>query len=83
MARAGLKKLRLTMISRERKRSMTLYMLVTFDEFEYPLIVTDSLDELAEKCKCTKNAISSAICHSRKNGGKSRFVKVEVDWEGE
>ena len=71
------------MISRERKRSMTLYMLVTFDKYEYPLIVTESLDELAEKCCCTKNAISSAICHSRKNGGKSRFVKVEVDWEGE
>jgi hypothetical protein len=54
-------------------------MLVTFDEYEYPLIVTESLDELAEKCKCTKNAISSAICHSRKNGGKSRFVKVVVE----
>jgi hypothetical protein len=54
-------------------------MLVTFDEYEYPLIVTESLDELAEKCCCSKNAISSAICHSRKNGGKSRFVKVEVE----
>ena len=71
------------MISGERKRSMTLYMLVTFDKYEYPLIVTESLDELAKKCCCSKNAISSAICHSRKNGGKSRFVKVEVDWEGE
>ena len=58
---------------------MTLYMLVTFDKYEYPLIVTESLDELAEKCCCTKNAISSAICHSRKNGGKSRFVKVVVE----
>lgn len=71
--------MRLTMISRERKRSMVLYMLVTFDKYEYPLIVTESLDELARKCNCSKNAISSAICHSRKNGGKSRFVKVEVE----
>lgn len=67
-------------IGREKgKQGMILYMLVSFDEYEYPLIVTESLDELAEKCKCTKNAISSAICHSRKNGGKSRFVKVVVE----
>ena len=70
-------------VSKESEHGMILYMLVTFDKYEYPLIVEESLDELAKKCKCTKNAISSAICHSRKNGGKSRFVKVEVDWEGE
>ena len=61
---------------------MILYLLVTQDEYEYPLIVADSLGELAEKCGCTKNAISTGISY-KKNGGKSRFVKVEVDWEGE
>ena len=58
---------------------MTLYMLITQDKYEYPLIVEESLDELARKCNCSKNAISSAICHARKNGGKSRFAKVEVE----
>lgn len=57
---------------------MKIYMLVTQDELELPLIVADSLGELAEKCGCTKNAISSGISY-KKNGGKSRFVKVVVE----
>jgi len=61
---------------------MKLYLLVTQDELELPLIVADSIKELAVKCGCTENAISVGISY-KKNGGKSRFVKVEVDWEGE
>ena len=57
---------------------MKLYLLVTQDKLELPLIVADSLDELAEKCHCTKNAITTGISY-KKNGGKSRFVKVVVE----
>ena len=57
---------------------MKLYLLVTQDELELPLIVADSLDELSAKCGCTKNAITVGISY-KKNGGKSRFVKVVVE----
>ena len=57
---------------------MKLYLLVTQDELELPLIVADSLDELSTKCGCTKNAITAGISY-KKNGGKSRFEKVEID----
>ena len=57
---------------------MKLYLLVTQDELELPLIVADSIKELAVKCGCTENAISVGISY-KKNGGKSRFVKVEVE----
>ena len=57
---------------------MKLYLLVTQDELELPLIVADSVKELAVKCGCTENAISVGISY-KKNGGKSRFEKVEID----
>ena len=57
---------------------MKLYLLVTRDELELPLIVADSVKELAVKCGCTENAISVGINY-KKNGGKSRFVKVVVE----
>jgi hypothetical protein len=57
---------------------MKLYLLVTQDELELPLIVADSIKELAVKCGCTENAISVGISY-KKNGGKSRFVKVVVE----
>lgn len=57
---------------------MKLYLLVTQDKLELPLIVADSVKELAVKCGCTENAISVGISY-KKNGGKSRFVKVEVE----
>lgn len=57
---------------------MKLYLLVTQDELELPLIVADSVKELAVKCGCTENAISIGINY-RKNGRKSRFVKVVVE----
>lgn len=57
---------------------MKLYLLVTQDELELPLIVADSVKELAVKCGCTENAISVGINYKEK-GGKSRFEKVEID----
>lgn len=56
---------------------MTLYMLVTDDEYELPLVVADSVSELARILQITPNAISSAISKSRKNGYRSIYVKVE------
>ncbi|MCQ2106530.1 MAG: hypothetical protein MJZ26_12150 [Fibrobacter sp.] len=58
---------------------MNLYMEVSKDEYELPLVVTDSVRELAEITGVKESTISSTICLARKRGSKSRFVKVEVD----
>lgn len=65
-----------------RKRmmiDMKLYMLVTKDEYELPLCVAGSLDELAEMVHSTKNSIASAISHAKQKGKKCKYVKVEID----
>lgn len=60
-------------------RTKYLYMEVTNDEIELPLIVSDSLDELSKKSGRTKCAIKNAIIrgYSGRNKG-SKFVKTEL-----
>ena len=56
---------------------MVLYMLVTEDKFELPLVVEDSAAKLARKIGVDVNLIYSAISKANKRGGKSKYVKVE------
>ena len=56
---------------------MILYMLVTNDEYELPIVVADSVSELARILKIPPNRIQSAISHAKKKGHKSIYVKVE------
>lgn len=44
-----------------------LYMLVTDDIYELPLVVCDTVKELAQEIGKTENQIRSAICHSKNN----------------
>jgi hypothetical protein len=60
-------------------KSKALYMLVTQDKYELPLIVADSVGELALKTGQKRNVISSAMSHAKKKGFKSMYVKVIVD----
>ncbi len=55
---------------------MTLYMKVTNDEYELPLIVEDSPTRLAERLGLKVNSVTSMI--SKKRNG---YVKVEVEDE--
>ena len=57
----------------------SIYMLVTNDKYELPIVIADTLAELANKIGVRKNVISSAISHSKKKGFKSVYVKVNVD----
>lgn len=58
---------------------MTLWMEITTDDLELPLVVASSAEELARKNGKTRNNIYSAISHARTRGHKSRCVKVEVE----
>ena len=55
-----------------------VYMLVSNDKYELPLVVADSVAELAHILGIKQNVISSAISHSKKKGFKSMYVKVEL-----
>jgi hypothetical protein len=55
---------------------MKLYMKVTKDEYELPLIVEDSPTRLAERLGLKVNSVTSMI--SKKRNG---YVKVEVEDE--
>ena len=61
-----------------------LYLMVTSDEYELPIIVTDSVDELAEKTGRSKNTIQSEISHYLSGRYKhSPFRRIEFEDESE
>lgn len=59
---------------------MIVYIAVTPDEYEMPLIVADNLKEMSRKSGIKKDVISSAIYHES-NGKRLgiKFIKIEVD----
>lgn len=58
---------------------MTLWMEVTKDDLELPLVVASSAEELARKIGKTSRNIYSAIYKAKVRGYRSRYVKVEVE----
>lgn len=61
---------------------MRLFMKITEDKYELPLIVTPNISELADKCGVTRNSIESEISryyHGRIKSCKYRRVDVEED----
>ena len=57
---------------------MRLWMKVTLDELELPLIVASSCAELAFLCGTTERAIRSAVC--RYNKGQTKICPYRVVW---
>ena len=61
---------------------MIVYMEVTEDEYELPVAVAGSSEELARIVGTTGNAIKSAISHVESGRRKkSRYVRVYVEDE--
>ena len=65
---------------------MTLWMLVTEDQYELPIIVADTVTELARKANTTASAICQTMKYysSRTNNkwqskAVCRYVKIEID----
>lgn len=57
---------------------MRIYMYVTKDEYELPVVVADTKREIAQKLGRTVNSVQS--CFSHKNRG---YAEVEVDDDDE
>lgn len=60
-------------------KSNAVYMLVSQDKYELPLIVADSVAELARLTGQKRSSIASAITNAKKKGFNSRYIKVVVD----
>lgn len=65
---------------------MTLYMVITADEYELPLAVRNNAQEIAELLGRTKNDVFRAVGQNwlskyPHNGHKYRIIKIEVDNE--
>ena len=58
---------------------MTVYMEVTRDEFELPVAVADSWEELAVMRKISISSIYSIMSHCKMHGWKCRYIKVEIE----
>ena len=65
---------------------MTLYMVITADEYELPLAVSTKAQEIADLLGRSKADIFSAISRNRQsmythNGHKYRIIKIEAEEE--
>ncbi len=59
--------------------AMTLYLQVTADRYELPLIIADSAVEMAEITGVSKDAIYRAVRRGSVSRGGDRFVRVRTD----
>lgn len=58
---------------------MILWMQVTKDKYELPLVVARSARELARMTGRKSATICAAIIRAKERGGRCQYVKVEVD----
>lgn len=56
-----------------------VYMLVTQDKYELPLVVADTVAGLARMTGQKRSSIASAMSHAKKKGFSSRYKKVVID----
>lgn len=56
-----------------------LYLKVTKDKYELPLIVTEGAQELADHEGVSVNTIYSSICHYEKGDQYSPYRRVQIE----
>lgn len=56
-----------------------IYLKVTKDKYELPLIVTEGAKELADHEGVSTNTIYSSICHYEKGDQYSPYRRVRID----
>lgn len=60
---------------------MTVWMLVTSDKYELPIMWEESARKLADRIGIPRNYIHSAISNAKKKHQRCKYVKVEVEEE--
>ena len=57
---------------------MTLFIAVTSDEYELPIAVAGSAEELGRMCGVKANTIYHMITREQRGEHKSRYKRIEV-----
>ena len=60
---------------------MDIWMQVSADKYEFPLLIAESQKELAMLCGVQRATIASAIGKAKRKGHKCQYVKVEIEEE--
>ena len=58
------------------QRARTLWLCVTPDQYELPMIVADSAKELARKAGVTAETVFSAVYRAEKYGTRSQYIRI-------
>ena len=58
---------------------MIIWMSVTSDKYELPIMWEESARKLADKIGIPRNYIHSAISNAKKHHQRCKYVKVEVE----
>lgn len=61
--------------------SKAIWMKVTKDEYELPLVIADTASELERKLGLAEGTIRSVVYKAKKRGSKTQYVKVEMEDE--
>ena len=61
---------------KEKHGTDFLWMVVTEDEYEFPIFIEDSVTDLARRIGKSEMAIRTAISHSERKGRKSQYRRV-------
>ena len=56
-----------------------LWLMITQDKYELPLVVADTAKELAMITGTTKNNVVSSACRYRRDGWGTKFVRVKLE----
>lgn len=62
---------------------MTLWLRISMDKYELPMVVADTSTELARMCGVAEGTVASSIHHSKVSGHRSRYVKVDIEEDDE
>lgn len=58
-----------------------LWLKVTRDKYEFPLVVAMTATELGNICGCKRNTIMSSISHAKSSGYWTPYRSVEISEE--
>lgn len=62
----------------QRKNFEYIWMKITTDEYELPMAVAGTCEELAELLGITKNTIQSMRSHYKRDGRKCPYILVKI-----
>lgn len=62
-----------------KRKQKYLYLMVTKDEYEFPVAIADTPKELAAMTGFSANTIRSSITHGEQGVFNSKFKRVEIE----